>query len=341
MSDSETKNQPLAIVGMACRLPGADNLDEFWQLIVSGGDATGQLPPEVLDRELYYDPKPGVRGKTYSAVGGLVSRRPFDNAKCRLPAEIVKTSDEIHLTACEVAFDALSDAGYDPHQVPCRKAGVYFGHTCGSNEGGDHVYAAYIEQTTKYLHQLKALGHLASDEIDAIAASITEEVRERCNRRGRPPKFDASAVNLAQVTSRAYGLDGPSLVVDAACASSLQALALGTRALQLGEIDMAVVGGASHCKSDSLVLFSAARSISAGISRPFDENADGLVTSEGYVVLVVKTLARAFAARASGRLSRKGRRSPCGGPTRILFSQVTCSISRRMPRRPRSATQRN
>ena len=80
------------------------------------------------------------------------------------------------------------------------------------------------------------------------------------------------------------------MVIDAACASSMQALAVAGRALRQGNIDMAVVGGASVCKKESLILFSAAQSVSEGKSRPFDEDANGLITSEGYVTLVVKTL---------------------------------------------------
>ncbi|MEX2357433.1 MAG: beta-ketoacyl synthase N-terminal-like domain-containing protein, partial [Pirellulaceae bacterium] len=57
---------PVAIVGMACRLPGAANLDEYWKLISEGLSAVGEVPPERLNREIYYHPDKGVRGKTYS-----------------------------------------------------------------------------------------------------------------------------------------------------------------------------------------------------------------------------------------------------------------------------------
>ncbi|MDA8043611.1 MAG: beta keto-acyl synthase, partial [Pirellulales bacterium] len=76
-------------------------------------------------------------------------------------------------------------------------------------------------------------------------------------------------------------------------ASSLQALAIAARALNAGSIDQAIVGGASYCKSDSLVLFSAAQSVSNAGSCPFGKDADGLVTAEGYVALVLKTLSKA------------------------------------------------
>jgi acyl transferase domain-containing protein len=295
MSTTAQGKIPLAIIGMSCRLPGATNLDEFWQLIVSGRDATGELPEDVLDRELYYDPRIAVVGKSYSAVGGLVPRLPFDNEKCRLPEDVIKAYDVAHLTACEVASDALRDASYDPFDLPTRNVGVYLGHTGGSTKAGDIVYSIYIEQTARYLHEVKSLGSVSPIEIERIARQLTEDVRERCDHRVGNAGFDASANNCAALIARAFGLDGPCVVVDAACASSLQALAIGARALQLGQLDMAVVGGASFCKSDSLVLFSQAQSVSASKSCPFDENATGLVTAEGFVTLILKTLPKALA----------------------------------------------
>lgn len=59
---------PIAIVGMACRLPGGNNLEEFWQLICSGGSAVVDLPPDRLDRELYYDTQRGILGKSYTSL---------------------------------------------------------------------------------------------------------------------------------------------------------------------------------------------------------------------------------------------------------------------------------
>ncbi len=108
-------------------------------------------------------------------------------------------------------------------------------------------------------------------------------------------RLELSSLAAAKLISRGFGLTGPFLVVDAACASSLQALAVAAANLQQGRIDMAVVGGASYCKSDTLVLFSHAQSLSARGSRPFDADADGLILAEGYVAMVIKTVARALA----------------------------------------------
>src|SRR3990170_892759 len=128
---------PLAIVGMACRLPGVDDLDQYWRLLIEGRSAVVEMPPERLDQELYYDPEVGVRNKTYSKLGALVSSRQFDHAACPIPDALVKSIDNVHLLTCGVAAEALRDAGIDPFNVPLRNTGVYIGHAQGSSLAGD------------------------------------------------------------------------------------------------------------------------------------------------------------------------------------------------------------
>ncbi len=283
-------SQPLAIIGISCRVPGANGPDEYWELIRSARDATGELPEEILDRELYFDPEKGVLGKSYSFMGGLVDRLPFDNTKCRLPEGILGDYDPAHLTTCEVASDALRDAKLDPFNLPTKNVGVYIGHTGGTNKAGDVVFAIYIEQVANYLMDLDSLAHLPVEQRRAVVDQLIEEVRRENDHRDSNAELKLDSSTGAQLISRAFGLEGPSMVIDAACASSMQALALASRALQQGHIDMAVVGGASVCKKESLILFSAAQSVTNSRSRPFDEDASGLVTSEGYVNVIVKTL---------------------------------------------------
>ena len=79
---------------------------------------------------------------------------------------------------------------------------------------------------------------------------------------------------------------------NAACALSLYALTEAVRALQLGRVDMAIVGGALYFTSDTLVLFSQAQSLSVSGSRPFTSRADGMVVGEGNVVMLLKALPR-------------------------------------------------
>ena len=118
MPSASRSDVPLAVVGMSCRLPGAANLAEYWRLIESGGDAAGELPHEVLDRELYYDPRKGQRGKSYSTIGGMCPRPPFDNRKCRLPEDEIRAYDPAHLTMGELRTTRLATRATTPSICP-------------------------------------------------------------------------------------------------------------------------------------------------------------------------------------------------------------------------------
>ena len=274
--------ESLAIVGMSCRLPGADGLEELWRLVVEGRTAWGPLPDSRLRRDLYFDPEKGKVGRTYSDIGGLVPDRSVDPRRCPITDDLLRRYDVAHHMFLEVASQACLDAGLDPFAMPSgRSTGVYVGHTGGSTKIGDIVYASGIEEATKILADVEAARLVLGDDVHAVAAEVTDGVRRRYSPRVPGERLDLDALGAAAIVREALSLRGPYLVVDAACASSLQALAIAGRSLLQGTIDQAIVGGASYCKSDSLVLFSAAQSVSATGSFPFGEAADGLVTAEG------------------------------------------------------------
>lgn len=286
---------PVAIVGMACRLPGATDLSQFWDLLQSGRDAISELPPERLNRELYFDSAPGKRGKTYSTVGGLIPERPRDQAASLLTPEELANADLCHQILCDVALEACVHGGFNLRDFPLRNTGVYVGHSGGSPMGGELAFASLAEQALDYLYDVPAF----ADVNRAQTANIIQKVAERL-RHGRPKRNQRGGPDLeanvaAGLIAKALKLNGPHFVMDAACASSLVALSAASLALNRNEVDAAIVGGASFNKSDSLILFSHAHSCSASGTRPFDAEADGLISSEGYVALVLKLLPRAIA----------------------------------------------
>ena len=288
-------HKPIAIVGMACRLPGADNLEEYWDLLREGRSAVEELPADRLDRSLYFDPEKGVRGKTYSTIGGLVSDRPVDPEVCLLSGAEQQNVDPCHLIMCEVVCKACLNAGYDIRDMPLRNTGVYIGHSGGSTLGSDMVYGTLAAETAAILAETPSFQQLPLAEQQGLQAALISQIRAGapCRNADGSPELDASAV--ASLVSRVLGLTGPHMVTDAACASSVVSLVMGSLAVQSGQVDMALVGGASYSKAGSLILFSQAQSCSATGSRPFDDDADGLVSSEGYVALAIKTLDRALA----------------------------------------------
>ncbi|MCH8830667.1 MAG: hypothetical protein IID45_13910 [Planctomycetes bacterium] len=287
--------KPLAIIGMACRLPGAKNLDEFWQMLIGGGYPLAELPAERLDRELYFDPQKGKVCKTYTVLGGITDQQEFDRQACPVPDHLLAKTHRIHLNLCEVVADALRDGCGDLRNVQGGRTGVYVGHTPPGMLSGDVTYARMVAQTADYLNDVDGFSDLPPEVAQSVIDEIVEEVRSEFPAGDTRPNAELSAFPVASVISETFQFDGPCMAFDAACASSLRALGHAALALHSGQIEMAVVGGASVCNTDCLVLFSAAQSLSATGSRPFDDDADGLITSEGYVVLVLKTLEKAVA----------------------------------------------
>lgn len=288
-------SESLAIVGMDCRLPGAEGLDSFWKLVVEQGNAWGPLPESRFNRELYFHPEKGRVGKSYSEIGAVVSDIAIDPKACPITAEMAHRYDIAHQHFLEVASRACRDAGMDPFAMPTGlKTGVYVGHTGGSTRIGDMVYATGIAEAMSLLAEAEPAQTLLGDPVGAVGQEVADAVRRRYPGRHPGEQLQLGALGAARIVHEALALSGPYLVVDAACASSLQAIAIGARALLRGSIDQAIVGGASYCKADSLVLFSAAQSVSSNGSCPFGDKADGLVTGEGYVALVIKTLSRAI-----------------------------------------------
>jgi acyl transferase domain-containing protein/NAD(P)-dependent dehydrogenase (short-subunit alcohol dehydrogenase family) len=292
--DDGSKYIPLAIIGMGCRLPGADDLDQYWKMLIEGRSAVDDLPRERFEPELYYDSRKGVRGKSYTRRGAIPSSRDFDHDRCPISPELVRNADPTHLVMCQVAAEALRHAGMDPFRLPLRNAGVYVGHTIGSGLDADAACAAGIEEAAECLAEVEPFCELPPDQQQAVIRELIDDVRAQAARSGADHR-DLASHMCAGIISKGFGLDGPFMAVNAACASSLHALLLAARALQRGRVDMAIVGGASVCSMEWLVLFSAAQSLSPSQSRPFDHRADGLVVAEGYVAVVVKTLDRALA----------------------------------------------
>ena len=310
---------PIAVIGMACRLPGADNLQQFWQLLATGASAVVELPHERLDQQLYYDPRRGRRGKTYSKLGAIIASRQFDRQACPIPPELERGVDNAHLLMCQTAAEACRHAGLDPFNLPLRNAGVYIGHAQGSNLAGEFTFGTCIEEAAQFLREVPGFQQLPPADQEALVEELIATVRaETPVRKADSP--DVAINMVAGTISKAFGLSGPFMAVNSACASSLQATMFGVRALQLGRIEMAIVGGASDCKSDSMVLFSHAQSMSETGTRPFDAGADGLICSEGYVALVLKTLDRALADGDPIQAVIRGLGASCDGRGKSLWA---------------------
>ena len=174
---TDHSNVPLAIIGMGCRLPGAEDLDQYWELVSQGRSAIAEVPPDRLDQQLYYHPDKGVRGKTYSKVAALLPRagdRP--GAVSDLAKRCCNSAEPMHLTMTAVAADALRHAGLDPFNLTTKNAAVFIGHAVGSGQLRDLTYASLLDEALDMLENVEGLKGLAPRERQALKAECRARI---------------------------------------------------------------------------------------------------------------------------------------------------------------------
>ncbi|MFD6397504.1 beta-ketoacyl synthase N-terminal-like domain-containing protein [Nocardia sp. NPDC060249] len=255
-------DEPVAVVGMGCRFPGGvTGVDEFWELLVSGGSGISVVPTDRWSIEDVFDADPAAAGRTYSRHGGFVSGvDEFDAALFGIAPREAAAMDPQHRLMLEVAWEALEHSGIAPDSLRGSATGVFVGMAAG-----DYAQVGLVS------------GGLRG--VDAYAAT------------GNASNFGANRLSYA------LGLEGPSVVVDTACSSSLVALHLGCASIRSGESSTVLVGGVSVMASPATtVALSKGRMLSAsGECRTFDAGADGYVRGEGCGVVVLKRLSAAIA----------------------------------------------
>ncbi|MFF5585409.1 beta-ketoacyl synthase N-terminal-like domain-containing protein [Streptomyces hygroscopicus] len=253
------RGEPIAVVGMACRMPGAEDTEAFWKLLLDGTDAITEVPADRWDADALYDPELKRPGATSTRWGGFLPHvADFDPEFFGIaPSEAVAIDPQQRLLL-EVAWEALENAAIVPDSLAGSATGVYVGI---SNNDYTRLTAGARE----------ALGaHYGTGNALSVAA-------------GR--------------LSYLLDLRGPSMALDTACSSSLVAVHQACEALRRGETGLALAAGVNLILSpDYTAVFSRARMMAAdGRCKAFDERADGYVRSEGCGVVVLKPLSRARA----------------------------------------------
>jgi 8-amino-7-oxononanoate synthase len=278
-------SEPVAVVGMACRFPGAENLDEYWNLIRAGRVATAPVSPQRWRHAwLYAADDPRAADFAYTdIVAHLPDVDSFPVEHYALAPRRLEVTDPQHRLMIVLTDDALHDAGLTA--FPNRRTDVYIGASA----------AEYRDLLTARLRARQMAAGEFGTPLDADAARATVAGIA-------PPRsytMPGTLLNMAAAAvSSAFDLGGASLVVDAACASALLALHEAVAHLRAGHCDLAIAGGVYlNLVPDNLVAFSRIGAVSPrGACRPFDRRADGFVLGEGAGVVVLKRLADAVAA---------------------------------------------
>ena len=250
-----TLDTSVAVIGMACRLPGGiDSPERLWEALRRGDDMVTEVPDDRWAIDDYYDPEPGVPGRTVSKWGAFLDDvAGFDAEFFGINEHEAAALDPQHRLLLETSWEAMDHAGLTPDAVRGSLTGVFTG--------------------------------LTHDDYRAVSAGSDAMVG--------PYGLSGNTFSMASGRiAHALGVHGPAIAVDTACSSGLFAVHMGCRSLSDGDSDLALAGGA-HVMLDPrrYVADTAAGHLSpTGRCRAFDIAADGYVGGEACAMVLLKRL---------------------------------------------------
>ncbi|MEO0848127.1 MAG: SDR family oxidoreductase [Cyanobacteria bacterium J06648_1] len=291
---SAAKIQDIAIIGMACKVPGANDLNEYWDLLKAERSAISDVPSSRWSSQDYFDETGKAADRTYCQQGGFIDNPfEFDPLFFGISPREAKVMDPQQRLFLEIAWQAMQQSGYGGKHRP-QDISVFVG--CGQNN-----YVEHFVNSQSYGALRRRLDTSTwFEQLDCQARSSLLGMLSEVLKPSEILSETAAGNELNEIAARvSHSLDltGASLAVNTACSSSLVALHLACENLRSGQSSMSIVGGVNlNLSPTSLTFLSRVQALSpTATCYPFDERANGMIIGEGAGALVLKPLERAVA----------------------------------------------
>ena len=282
-------SEPIAITGVGALFPDAKDAAQFWRNIITGRDLITDIPAGHWLIDDYYDKNPTAEDKTYCKRGAFLPDIEFNPIEFGVPPNVVPATDTSQLLALVVAKQVLNDTYGDKfQQADLSRVSVILG--AAALEALQYVAARMQRPVwTKAMRELGLPENLVQQACDRIAASYTP---------WQENTFPGLLGNVVagRIANR-FNLGGTNCITDAACASSLSAIAMAVNELRLQKADMVITGGVDTLNDIVMFMcFSKTQALSfSGNCSPFSSKSDGTMLGEGLGMFALKRLSDAEA----------------------------------------------
>jgi acyl transferase domain-containing protein/surfactin synthase thioesterase subunit len=262
VDNKQLKREPLAVIGIGCRLPGdIDSPPSFWSALLRGMDAIRDVPEDRWNHARFHDTNPEKSGCIRNAKGGFINGvDQFDGDFFGYFPAAAQRIDPQQRLLLEVTHEAMEDAGLRRDQLDRSRTAVFI---------GSFMYDYLCMQS-------------ASEQRDEISSHAA---------------MGTAICSLANRISYDFNLTGPSITLDTACSASLTALHLACQSVWRGEAEMAIAGGVNlMLRPETSIMLSKGGFLNPDqFCKAFDESANGYVRGEGAGVVILKPLSKALA----------------------------------------------
>ncbi len=257
-NDHIQSSEPIAVVGLSCRFPGANNPQDFWNTLLEGQCQVEEVPHDRWDADRFYDSDSNTKGKITSRLGGFIRDiDQFDASFMEISPREAPFVDPRQRLIMELGWEALEDAGIPPLDLSGSRTGVFIANL---NNDFDVINSHDYAQVDSF-----------------TGAGMANSI-------------------IANRLSYFLNLRGPSLSFDTACSGSLTATHIAIQSLRMRESSIALVGGVNlNLLPKGDIFFSRVGALSLdGKCHSFDHSANGIVRSDGAGILVLMRLSEAL-----------------------------------------------